>query len=86
LIERMSEMGSHIMKHLQEEINRGREAEELLSSGKRALPHELLEEWVNRGKQADEHLRALRANRKFYSEECPTGPWSMALRSMRKRA
>ena len=49
MIERMSEMGSHIMRHLQEEINRGREAEELLSSGKCALPHELLEKWVNQG-------------------------------------
>lgn len=79
-------MTSHIMKHLQEEVDRGKEAEELLSSRKCALPREMLEEWVHQGKQAEEHLKALRANNKFYSQECPTGPWSMALRSMRKRA
>ena len=74
------------MKHFQEEVDRGKEAEELLSSDRCILPREMLEEWVIQGKQAEEHLRAFRANRKFYSNDRPTEPWSMALRSMRKRA
>jgi len=78
-----------ITELLQNQVERGKEAESLLQSDDQILPEKVLKEYISKGMLAQTYLDNINSNyindkskRKYYTEEYPSGPWSRYLHTL----
>ena len=85
----MTEIYNNYPKLLQNQVERGKEAESLLQSDDQILPEKVLKEYISKGMLAQTYLDKINSNyinnkskRKYYMEEYPSGPWSRYLHTL----